>query len=546
MNNKYKKFLLMNIFSVLFVVGFVFMKPSYADSNTNLKSDNENSISSEKKLDNSDSISNENEASSDFDTISDENSDKIIEENKNLTSEETKSSSNLEENNDNIDNTNSKEVYEERSNLKSTYKKDGNFIWTSDGRRRYVYNDGSVPEVGFIEKDNYKYFTYGDGYIYTKQFITFGPSVMYYMDDYGRMSVGKFLDNSNRLRFSNDDGNLINSKGWKINKQGKHYAYNNGYLYTNQFITFGPSVMYYMDNYGRMSIGKFLDNSNNWRFSNDDGNLINSKGWKINKQGKHYAYGNGYLYTNQPITFGSKKMYFIGENGAITIGKFQDNNKKWRFSNDDGNLINSKGWKINKQGKHYAYGNGYLYTNQFITFGPKVIYFMGDDGLMKTSKFNYMNIATFNPDSNGLISLSEYRANKPHIDAMTYANSILRQVGNSLWEAYKWAGTQIKYKTITTNASLGISYFANIGFNQRSGNCYTMASAFYYLARALGYNVHQVSGYHQGYNNIMEHSWCEIRMNGKTYIYDPDVLHEFRKSVYGMAYGQRGTLKSVV
>ena len=50
MNNKYKKFLLMNIFSVLFVVGFVFMKPSYADSNTNLKSDNENSISSEKKI----------------------------------------------------------------------------------------------------------------------------------------------------------------------------------------------------------------------------------------------------------------------------------------------------------------------------------------------------------------------------------------------------------------------------------------------------------------------------------------------------------------
>ncbi|MDU7163301.1 MAG: transglutaminase domain-containing protein, partial [Anaerococcus vaginalis] len=283
-----------------------------------------------------------------------------------------------------------------------------------------------------------------------------------------------------------------------------------------------------------------------WRFSNDDGNLINSKGWKINRQGKHYAYGNGYLYTNKLITFGSKIMYFMGDDGRISIGKFLDSSNRWRFSNDDGNLINSKGWKINKQGKHYAYGNGYLYTNQFITFGPKVIYFMGDDGLMKTSKFNYMNIATFNPDSNGLISLSEYRANKPHIDAMTYANSILRKVGNSLWEAYKWAGTQIKYKTITTNASLGISYFANIGFNQRSGNCYTMASAFYYLARALGYDVHQVSGYHQGYNNIMEHSWCEIRMNGKTYIYDPDVLHEFRKSVYGMAYGQRGTLKYIV
>ncbi len=160
--------------------------------------------------------------------------------------------------------------------------------------------------------------------------------------------------------------------------------------------------MYYMDNYGRMSIGKFLDNSNNWRFSNDDGNLINSKGWKINKQGKHYAYGNGYLYTNQPITFGSKIMYFMGENGAVSIGKFQDNNKKWRFSNDNGNLINSKGWKINRQGKHYAYGNGYLYTNQFITFGSKIMYFMGSDGLVKTSLFKHMN-KIFNADSSGLI-----------------------------------------------------------------------------------------------------------------------------------------------
>ncbi|MDU5252019.1 transglutaminase domain-containing protein, partial [Anaerococcus vaginalis] len=197
-------------------------------------------------------------------------------------------------------------------------------------------------------------------------------------------------------------------------------------------------------------------------------------------------------------------------------------------------------------GKHFAYGNGYLYTNQFITFGPKVMYFVGNDGLVKTSQFTYMKIATFHPDSNGLISISEYNANKPHIDAMKYANSILKKVGNSLWEAFKWSGSAINYRKMTTNANNGISYFANIGFNQRNGNCYTMAATFYYMARSLGYDVYQISGYNQGYSRSWPHSWCEIHNNGNIYVYDPNIYQEDRSVIFGMKYGQKGSLKYAV
>ena len=637
MNHKYKKFLLINIFSLLFISGFICVKPSYADSDIDLKSDSENFISTENNTEIIDSKSNDKEINSNF-YNSDDNSEKKIEDNKNISNND---SSNIEKSNDNLDNPSSdnnlennvnsstnkdkdnssnlteniestnKESSVKKTIMKSPAKKDGDFIWTEDGRCRYIYKDGSLPNVGFIEKNNNKYFTYGDGYIYTNQIITFGPRIMYFMgndgrmmigkfqDNYskwrytnddgnlidskgwktnnqgkhfahdngylytnqfitfgpkemyfmgndGRMIVGKFQDNSKKWRYTNDDGNLINSKGWKINNQGKHFAHDNGYLYTNQFITFGPEVMYFMGNDGRMIVGKFQDNSNRWRYTNDHGNLINSKGWKINNQGKHFAYGNGYLYTNQFITFGPKVMYFMGNDGRMIVGKFQDNNKRWRFTNNDGNLIGSKGWKINNQGKHFAYGNGYLYTNQFITFGPKVMYFVGNDGLVKTSQFTYMKIATFHPDSNGLISISEYNANKPHIDTMKYAKSILNQVGNSLWGAYKWASSAINYKTMTINANNGITFFANVGFNQRRGNCYTMASVFYYMAKALGYNVYQVSGYHQGYNAQWPHSWCEIHMNGNKYVYDPDVYKEYGRSIYGKRYGQSGTLKYLV
>ena len=364
MNHKYKKFLLINIFSLLFISGFICVKPSYADSDIDLKSESENFISTENNTEIIDSKSNDKEINSNF-YNSDDNSEKKIEDNKNISNND---SSNIEKSNDNLDNPSSNNNLENNVNsstnenkdnssnlteniestnkessvkktiMKSPAKKDGDFIWTEDGRCRYIYKDGSLPNVGFIEKNNNKYFTYGDGYIYT-----------------------------------------------------------------NQIITFGPRIMYFMGNDGRMMIGKFQDNYSKWRYTNDDGNLIDSKGWKTNNQGKHFAHGNGYLYTNQFITFGPKVMYFIGNDGRMTVGKFKDNSKKWRYTNDDGNLINSKGWKINNQGKHFAHGNGYLYTNQFITFGPKVMYFVGDDGLVKTSQFTYMKIATFHPDSNGLI-----------------------------------------------------------------------------------------------------------------------------------------------
>ena len=364
MNHKYKKFLLINIFSLLFISGFICVKPSYADSDIDLKSESENFISTENNTEILDSKSNDKEINSNFYNSYD-NSEKKIEHNKNISNND---SSNIEKSNDNLDdpssdnnlennvNSSTNENKDNSSNLteniestnkessvkktimKSLAKKDGDFIWTEDGRCRYIYKDGSLPNVGFIEKNNNKYFTYGDGYIYTNQIITFGPRIMYFMGNDGRMMIGKFQDNYSKWRYTNDDGNLIDSKGWKTNNQGKHFAHDNGYLYTNQFITFGPEI-----------------------------------------------------------------MYFMGNDGRMIVGKFQDNSKKWRYTNDDGNLINSKGWKINNQGKHFAYGNGYLYTNQFITFGPKVMYFVGNDGLVKTSQFTYMKIATFHPDSNGLI-----------------------------------------------------------------------------------------------------------------------------------------------
>ena len=269
----------------------------------------------------------------------------------------------------------------------SEYNVSGEFFYDSDGRLRYRLKNGLYPKVGFIEKDGHKFFTYGNGYIYTNQHITFGPKIMYYMGSDGSMQIGKFRDVEGKLRYSLPDGNLIGSVGWKEDTGGKYFAHDNGYLYTNQHITFGPKIMYYMGSDGSMQIGKFRDVEGKLRYSLPDGNLIGSVGWKEDAGSKYFAHDNGYLYTNQHITFGPKIMYYMGSDGSMQIGKFRDVEGKLRYSLPDGNLIGSVGWKEDTGGKYFAHDNGYLYTNQHITFGPKIMYYMGSDGSMQIGKF---------------------------------------------------------------------------------------------------------------------------------------------------------------
>ena len=202
------------------------------------------------------------------------------------------------------------------------YDVSGDFFYDSDGRLRYKLKNGLYPKAGFIEKDGRKFFTYGNGYIYTNQHITFGPKVMYYMGSDGSMQIGKFIDNEGKLRYSLPDGNLIGSVGWKEYAGNKYFAHDNGYLYTNQHITFGPKIMYYMGSDGSMQIGKFRDVEGKLRYSLPDGNLIGSIGWKEDAGGKYFAHDNGYLYTNQFITFGPTVQYYCDNEGRATLYEF--------------------------------------------------------------------------------------------------------------------------------------------------------------------------------------------------------------------------------
>lgn len=72
-------------------------------------------------------------------------------------------------------------------------------------------------------------------------------------------------------------------------------------------------------------------------------------------------------------------------------------------------------------------------------------------------------------------------------------------------------------------------------------DCYGFAAAFYYLALYKGYDAKLVSGkVPRRSGGLASHGWVEIKMNGTTYVFDPDLQrqypsHKFYKVTYANA-----------
>ena len=126
-------------------------------------------------------------------------------------------------------------------------------------------------------------------------------------------------------------------------------------------------------------------------------------------------------------------------------------------------------------------------------------------------------------------------------EAYQGAYNVLNQVGWNLRAAYNWSAN-LPYVNYSNDPSPGSKNFAIHGFKTKTGDCYVMAGTFYYMAKLLGYDAHQIAGYvplRSG--NMGVHSWVEIDINGSTYVFDPDFTHESGRNGYQISYGMSGT-----
>ena len=69
-----------------------------------------------------------------------------------------------------------------------------------------------------------------------------------------------------------------------------------------------------------------------------------------------------------------------------------------------------------------------------------------------------------------------------------------------------------------------------------------MAASFVVLARQLGYEAYQISGYVPSvYGGLTPHSWTEVKVDGNYYVFDPDFEEETPYNGYKITYGASQT-----
>ena len=121
------------------------------------------------------------------------------------------------------------------------------------------------------------------------------------------------------------------------------------------------------------------------------------------------------------------------------------------------------------------------------------------------------------------------------------ARAKLNEIGRDLYAAYVWS-SNLQWTSQYSSPDAGTRAMANTGFTTGTGGCYVMAATFYEMARELGYDAHQMSGYvpRRG-GGLAIHSWVEIISNGVTYVVDPDFAYESGGNGYLIQYGQPGT-----
>lgn len=127
------------------------------------------------------------------------------------------------------------------------------------------------------------------------------------------------------------------------------------------------------------------------------------------------------------------------------------------------------------------------------------------------------------------------------------ADAKLNQTGRSLQAAYNWAAKMPYYRMQNYGIGPGAGethslWYADYGYKNYKGNCYVMASTFCYMARLLGYETYYVEGQVPLRGGGMgPHGWCEIVIDGTTYVFDPNFTNETGRNGYQIHYGMSGT-----
>ncbi len=109
--------------------------------------------------------------------------------------------------------------------------------------------------------------------------------------------------------------------------------------------------------------------------------------------------------------------------------------------------------------------------------------------------------------------------------------------------AYGYLGRNAAISDAVMSGERATAYASKI-FETGKGDCYNFTAAFYYLARALGYDATARVGtcyYANWGSRAISHAWVEIPMEGTLYLFDPQIENfNLRRGISNERYGAFG------
>ena len=460
------------------------------------------------------------------------------------------------------------------------YYKDGECLkntWIEDGNNKYYATEDGKLHTGWLKfGSTYYYCASNASVVYGLQYV---GSDRYYFDEEGIRQESKWIDVNGKRYYAMEDGKL--HVGWLKTGSTYYYCSSTGALvYGLQYV---GSDRYYFDEEGIRQESKWIDVNGKRYYAMEDGKL--RVGWLKTGSTYYYCSSTGALVYG--LQYVGSDRYYFDEKGIRQESKWIDVNGKRYYAMEDGKL--RVGWL--KTGSTYYYCgpdaalivnqnypvNGVLYTfdangvrqikpgwgeyngNRYyinaqtgfpytgwLKFGSIYYYANKYGWLMKgwqtiNGYRYYFYLDTYqmakNTTINGIYIGSDGKASTVY----TYAVDVLNQVGWNLRAAYNWSASMPYYR-MDSSPSQGSEWFALYGFRNHTGNCYVMAATFYYMAKALGYDAHQVAGYVPKIGGgVTPHSWVEIVINGTVYVFDPNFTNETGGNGYQIRYGTSGT-----
>lgn len=197
----------------------------------------------------------------------------------------------------------------------------------------------------------------------------------------------------------------------------------------------------------------------------------------------------------------------------------------------------ASGWTL-IEGKSYYFGSdGLAYTGPRYVRQTDKMYKFSPFGVLQKGEYAYVYGQRYALAPDG--SLEGYLS-----PSSAMAAAVLDQAGWTLRAAFDWSAS-LPYQNRSLRApddAVHSDWYATYGFSYLGGNCYVMAATFYQMARLLGYEVYYIEGGVGSYDGkVIDHSWTEIVIDGKVYVFDPDFTNEEGVDGFQIWYEKPGT-----